>query len=129
MNSAVTEIDGRTIARSVAVREKALLILRSARRPPLAVALAPFAAIFLTTVGLSGLQMPFWPKTIIGAACMLAFASAASAWHLYRQLLAVIDLILVAALRTALAELGKKAPYFSEHISFVAAPQVVIRVS
>jgi hypothetical protein len=54
MNSTVSDIDGQMIARRVAMREEALSILRAARRPPLYVALAPFAAIFLVGFGLAG---------------------------------------------------------------------------
>jgi hypothetical protein len=96
MNSASSEIDGKMIATSVATREKALLILKAARRPSFIVSLAPsLLAVVVVVIGLSGLQLSFWPKLIVSVACALSFASAAFAWHIQRQLSAVIDLLLL----------------------------------
>ena len=96
MNSALSEIDGKMIATSVATREKALLILKAARRPSFIAILAPtLLAIVVVVVGLSGIQLPFWPKLVVSVACMLSFTSAAFAWRVQRQLSAVIDLLLL----------------------------------
>ena len=93
MARAVPDIEARMLARTVAIREKALLIIRSARRPPVLVSLAPFAAILLFPSPAS-LHIGFWPGVLLEVACALSISLAAFAWHLYRQLLAVIDLIL-----------------------------------
>jgi hypothetical protein len=96
MNSALTEMDGKMIAASVATRQKALLVLKASRRPSFIGSLAPsVATILMVVAGLSGLQLPFWPKLIISVACMLSFASVAFSWRVQRQLVAVIDLLLL----------------------------------
>jgi hypothetical protein len=95
MSHVVTQIDGQVIARDVALRAKALNTLRSARRPHVVVAFAPFVAILLVGIALTGLHADFWPKTVIGLACMLSIASIATSWHFHRQLSAIADLLLL----------------------------------
>ena len=96
MGSALTEMDGKMLAASVATREKALLILKASRRPSFTCVLMPtLFAILLVGIGLSGLQLPFWQKLIVSCACILSFASVVFVWRVQRQLLAVIDLLLL----------------------------------
>jgi hypothetical protein len=92
MNNALSEIDGNMIATSVATREKALRILKATRRPSLAPTLL---AVVVVGIGLSGLQLSFWPKLVIFVACALSFASVAFTWRIQRQLSAAIDLLLL----------------------------------
>lgn len=83
------------LARSVAVREKALLILRSAHRLPVAVSLAPFAIILVVQLCLSGFRLPLWPSLVIEVACALSISLVVFVGHFYRQFLALVDLVLV----------------------------------
>ncbi|NOT64653.1 MAG: hypothetical protein HOP06_01145 [Methylotenera sp.] len=93
MNSALTEIDGKILAKSIASREKSLLVLKASRPQPLL--WTTFLAIFVVSFGLSGLQLSFLPKLIVSVSCMLSFASIANAWHVQRQLSAAINLLLL----------------------------------
>ncbi|NOS97401.1 MAG: hypothetical protein HOP25_02890 [Methylotenera sp.] len=96
MNSALTEIDGKMLAKSSATREKSLLILKAARQPYLMATLWPtFLAIFVVSFGLAGLQLPFLPKLIVSVSCMLTFASVVNTWRVQRQLSAAINLLLL----------------------------------
>jgi hypothetical protein len=95
MNSALTEIDGKMIATSVAKREKALLILKAARRPSsITIFVILICSVVGVNVGLSGLESSFWPKLIVSVACILSFYSAAFAWRIQSQLSAVIEVLM-----------------------------------
>jgi hypothetical protein len=95
MNSLGTETDGQIIARNVVVRASALELLRSARRPPTWLKLAPIVAMLLVAVGMNGPRTDISSRAVIGTACMLAFTCAAALWHLLRFLAAIADLLLL----------------------------------
>jgi hypothetical protein len=95
MNDALSEIEGRMIAASVATKEKALLTLKAARRPSVIARSAPTLVLVPVLLGLSGLALPFWPRLIVSTACIISFASVAFAWRVQRQLWAIIDLLLI----------------------------------
>jgi hypothetical protein len=94
MNNVLTEMDGQIIARSAAIRARALATLQSARRLSTPVKLTPLLAIILVTTGLADVQINSVAKIILSVACFLSFSSAAMAWHFQRQLTAIADLLL-----------------------------------
>jgi hypothetical protein len=94
MNNVLTEMDGQMIARSAAVRARALATLQSARHVSTPMTLPPLLAIFIVTIGLVDLQINAVAKIVLSVACGLSFCSAAMAWHFQRQLTAITDLVL-----------------------------------
>jgi len=95
MNSALTEIDGSMIAKSVTKRERALLILKAPRRP---FSITIFVTLIFSVVGinlgLSGLELSFWTRLIVSVTCMLSFFTVALALRIQSQLSAVIEVLL-----------------------------------
>lgn len=94
MNDVELQVRGKSLARSVATREKALQVIRSVRQPPLIIALAPLLAIIIVSLALSGLQLPFWATVVISSGCVVSFSAIAALFHVYKQLYAMSDLLL-----------------------------------
>ena len=97
MSEVVAEIDGRAIAKDVAVRSKALKILRESRRPGPVQLTALVISIVVVELALSRLRTDLWAKLVLSVACMLTFASVAELWQIRRQLSAISDLLLLSA--------------------------------